>query len=150
YKLLEAIEKYRLVKKGDVVVDLGAAPGGWVQGCLNTVGEEGLVLAVDIRPVAPFDASNVILINGDISKTDTLRAIEEALPSAADAVLSDASPNLSGVWEVDHARQVKLAYDALKIARDVLKKGGNFFVKVFEGDLSGSFIREVKNHFEDV
>ncbi|MCD6529687.1 RlmE family RNA methyltransferase [Candidatus Bathyarchaeota archaeon] len=150
YKLLEAIKKYRFIKKGDVVVDLGAAPGGWVQGCLKTVGKEGFVLAVDLRPIKPFKEPNVAFIKGDVSEEETLSAIIDRLPSAADAVISDLSPNLSGVWEVDHARQIKLAYDALEIARKILKKGGNFFAKMFEGDLSNDFIKEVKRNFHTI
>ena len=150
YKLLEAIKKYRFIKKGDIVVDLGAAPGGWVQGCLKTVGKEGFVLAVDVRSIKPFKEPNVIFIRGDVSEKETLNAIMDRLPSVADVVISDLSPNLSGVWEVDHARQIKLAYDALEIAKNTLKRGGNFFVKIFEGDLSNDFIREVKKRFQAI
>jgi len=150
YKLLEAIKRYRFIKKGDVVVDLGAAPGGWVQGCLKTVGKEGFILAVDLRPIKPFEEPNVAFIKRDVSEKETLSAIIDRLPVAADAVISDLSPNLSGVWEVDHARQIKLAYDALEIAKTILKKGGNFFVKIFEGDLSNDFVKEMKRHFHDV
>ena len=148
YKLLEAIKRYRFIKKGDVVVDLGAAPGGWVQGCLKVVGKKGFVLAVDVRSITPFNADNVAFIKRDISKPETLKDILERLPSAADVVISDVAPNLSGVWEVDHARQIKLAYDALEIAKGTLKRKGNFFVKIFEGDLSNDFVKEVKKHFE--
>jgi len=150
YKLLEAIKKYRFIKRGDVIVDLGASPGGWVQGCLKTVGKEGFVLAVDLRPIKPFKEPNVTFIRGDVSERETINAIIDKLPSAADVVISDLSPRLSGIWEVDHARQIKLAYDALEIAKNILRKEGNFFVKIFEGDLSNDFIRKVKEHFHAV
>jgi 23S rRNA (uridine2552-2'-O)-methyltransferase len=74
----------------------------------------------------------------------------EFLPRKADAVIFDASPNISGIWEVDHARQIDLAQQALKIALKTLKASGNFFVKVFEGDMLNDFIKELKQHFEIV
>ena len=150
YKLFQAIEKYHFIKNGDVVVDLGAAPGGWVQAARKTVGSRGFVLGVDLKPVEPFPRSNVRTIIGDINEQETLEQILSMLPRKADVVISDASPNISGIWEVDHARQIDLAQQSLKIALETLRPLGNFFVKVFEGDLLVDFINKVKRHFEVV
>ncbi|MGB9713368.1 MAG: RlmE family RNA methyltransferase [Candidatus Bathyarchaeales archaeon] len=150
YKLLQAVEKYRFMKEGDTVVDLGAAPGGWIQAARKIVGEKGFVLGVDLKPIKPFEDSNIRTIIGDINEPETRQQILENLPRKADVVISDASPNISGIWEVDHARQIDLAHQALKIALETLNPHGNFFVKVFEGDLLHDFIQKMKRHFEVV
>ncbi|MBS7620706.1 RlmE family RNA methyltransferase [Candidatus Bathyarchaeota archaeon] len=150
YKLFQAVEKYRFIKEGDVVVDLGAAPGGWIQAARKIVGTAGFVLGVDIKPIEPFSEKNIKTIIGDITEPDTTKQILEMLPRKADAVISDVSPNISGVWELDHARQIDLAQRALEIALETLNPGGNFFVKVFQGEMLNDFISMVKRHFEDV
>lgn len=150
FKLLEAIEKYHFIKYRDVVVDLGSAPGGWIKVARKIVGSKGFVLGVDLKPIKPFPQDNVRTIIGDINEPETLQEILNTLPKKADAVVSDVSPNISGIWEVDHARQIDLAHQALKIALETLKPRGNFFVKVFQGDLLDDFIQKVKKHFEVV
>jgi len=147
YKLLEAVKRYGFMEAGDVVVDLGAAPGGWMQASLKIVGEKGFVLGVDLKAIEPLDASNARTIMGDVTDTQTLRQIEELLPRPADAVISDVSPNISGVWELDHARQIDLAERSLEIATRVLGAGGNFFVKVFQGDMLSDFVGLVERYF---
>jgi len=147
YKLLQAVEKHPFIKPGDVVVDLGAAPGGWTQASSKIVGEKGFVLGVDLKPVEPIDLPYVRTIMADITDSQTIRHIRELLPRSADAVVSDVSPNISGVWELDHARQIDLAQESLRIAVSVLRPGGNFFVKVFQGDMLHDFIRRVKRRF---
>jgi len=150
YKLFQAVRKHHFIKNGNVVVDLGAAPGGWVQAARKIVGTKGFVLGVDLKPIEPFPQLNVRTIIGDITEKETLQQILEFLPRKADGVISDASPNISGIWEVDHARQIDLAQQALKIALKTLKTSGNFFVKVFEGDMLNDFSQELKRHFEIV
>lgn len=150
FKLLEAIEKYHFIKYHDVVVDLGSAPGGWIKVARKIVGSKGFVLGVDLKPIEPFPQDNIRTIIGDINEPETLQEILNILPKKADVVVSDVSPNISGIWEVDHARQIDLAHQALKIALETLKPRGNFFVKVFQGDLLDDFIQKVKRHFEIV
>ncbi len=147
YKLLEAAKKYRFIKSGDIVVDLGAAPGGWMQAARKIVGEKGFVLGVDVRFIEPLNVPNVQTVIGDITDSQMIENIKKLLPRPADAVISDVSPNISGVWELDHARQIDLAQRSLLIARGIMKTRGNFFVKVFQGDMLKDFIREVKHHF---
>lgn len=150
YKLFQAVKKYHFIKNGDVVVDLGAAPGGWTQSARKIVGSKGFVLGVDLKSIEPFPQNNVRTIIGDINEQETLQQILEILPRKADVVISDASPNISGIWEVDHARQIDLAQKALEIALETLSPSGNFFVKVFQGDMLNDFIGKVKQHFEFV
>ncbi|MEM3566780.1 MAG: RlmE family RNA methyltransferase [Candidatus Bathyarchaeia archaeon] len=150
YKLFQAVEKYHFIRDSNVVVDLGAAPGGWTQAAGKIVGAKGFVLGVDIKPIEPFPDRNIRTIIGDITEPDITKQILDMLPRKADVVISDVSPNISGIWELDHARQVDLAQKALEIALETLKPGGNFFVKVFQGDMLNDFISMVKQHFEDV
>jgi len=147
YKLIQAVEKYRFIKNGDVVVDLGAAPGGWIQAARKIVGSKGFVVGVDLKPIEPFPRTRVRTIVGDINKSETTQQILELLPRKADVVVSDASPNISGIWEVDHARQIDLAHHALKMSLETLRPSGNFFVKVFQGDMLNDFVEKMKRHF---
>jgi 23S rRNA (uridine2552-2'-O)-methyltransferase len=147
YKLLQAVEKHRFIRPGDVVVDLGAAPGGWMQASRKIVGDEGFVLGVDVKPMKPIDLPNVRTLIGDITEPQTVEYVRELLPRPADVVVSDVSPNISGIWELDHARQIDLARRSLQIAASILKPKGNFFVKVFQGDMLRDFVKEVKERF---
>jgi len=150
YKLLQAVKKYGFINSGDVIIDLGAAPGGWLQVSRKVVGDKGFVLGVDLKPISPIEFSNVHTITGDITDPETIERIRELLPRPADVVVSDVSPNISGIWELDHARQVDLARRSMQIATLLLKPEGNFFVKVFQGDMLNEFIKEVKQNFQFV
>ena len=150
YKLFQAIRKYHFIEFGDVVVDLGAAPGGWIQAARKTVGNRGFILGVDLKRIEPFPQDYVRTIVWDIMEQDAVQQILEMLPRKADAVISDASPNISGIWDLDHARQIDLAHQALQIALETLRPGGNFFVKVFQGDMLDDYTHEVKQYFETV
>jgi len=150
YKLSQTANKYHFIRKGNVVVDLGAAPGGWIQAARKIVGKTGFVLGVDLKPISPFPQEYVRTIVGDFTEPETLQQIVDFLPRKADIVLSDASPNISGIWEVDNARQIDLAAQALGIALRILRPSGNFFAKVFEGNMLPGFVKTVKKHFEVV
>jgi 23S rRNA (uridine2552-2'-O)-methyltransferase len=150
YKLLQAVKKYKFIKPGYVVVDLGAAPGGWTQAARQLVEDSGCVLAIDLKPIKPVDEPNVRVILGDIGDPQTATNIQEFLPRLADVVVSDVSPNISGVWELDHARQIDLASQSLRIATQILRYGGNFFVKVFQGSTTNRFVNEARQHFSFV
>jgi 23S rRNA (uridine2552-2'-O)-methyltransferase len=146
FKLKQLNKKFKIVKKGDVVLDMGAAPGGWMQVLREIVGDKGLVLGVDLNDIRPIKSENVRAIKGDFTKAEVAREIKGIIPRA-DAVVSDASPDISGVWDIDHFRSVELSRNALLIARDVLKPGGNFLIKVFQGAETEEFFREVKDAF---
>lgn len=150
YKLLQAVEKYKFMKPDDIVVDLGASPGGWLQAARKIVGEKGYVLGVDIRSIQPLDKPNLFTIIGDVTNPEISKRIKALLPRPADVVISDISPNVSGIWELDHARQIDLAHHSLRIAISVLNPGGNFFAKVFQGDLLSDYVKEVNRFFTEV
>jgi 23S rRNA (uridine2552-2'-O)-methyltransferase len=150
YKLAQAAEKYQFIRRDDIVVDLGAAPGGWIQAARKIAGKRGFVLGVDLKQIEPFPQEYIRTIVGDMTDPEMVQQIESFLPRKADVVISDASQNISGIWEVDHARQIDLAMRALDIALHILRPGGNFFVKVFEGGLFEDFMNRVQSHFEVV
>ena len=150
YKLLQAVEKHNFIKPGYVVADLGAAPGGWTQAARKLVEDSGFVLAVDLKPIIPFDEPNVLTIIGDIGGKKIVQDILKLLPRSVDVVISDVSPNISGIWELDHARQIDLANQSLRIATSILRTGGNFFVKVFQGGTTNSFVKETRKYFRFV
>ncbi len=150
FKLLQAVEKNGFMKPGDVVVDLGAAPGGWLQIARKVVGEKGFVLGVDTVQIEPLSYPNVYTIVADVRDREIVRRARALLPRPANVVISDVSPNVSGIWEMDHARQIGLAERSLEIATSVLSDGGNFFVKVFQGDIFSEFLNKVKRSFSTV
>ena len=150
YKLVQANEKYGFIKRNSIVVDLGAAPGGWIQAARKMTGKNGFVLGLDLKPIEPFTQEYIRTIIADFTEPGTVDLIKSFLPRKADVVLCDAAPNITGVWEVDHARQIDLAEKALEIAQCVLRPSGNFFVKVFEGELLNDFLQTVKTLFDEV
>lgn len=150
YKLKQIVDRYRLMKPGHVVVDLGAAPGGWTQVAREYVGGEGFVLSVDSARIEGFPWRNVLTIQIDVLEPGAINLIKKSLPRKADIILSDLSPKISGVWDVDHANQIKLSRRALEIAEEVLKVNGSAVLKVFQGSMFNIFLKEVKNLFENV
>lgn len=116
----------------------------------RTVDAQGVVLGIDLKEIESFPEPNVCAIVGDITQSEIVDQIKEILARPANVVISDVSQNLSGVWELDHARQIDLARQSLQIAFAVLKMGGNFFVKTFQGDMVADFIAEVRRHFSRV
>ena len=147
YKLIQTVNRFGFIKDGDVVVDLGAAPGGWIQASREIVGERGFILGLDQKTIEPTGHTNVCTIVSDVTDSGIASRINAILPRKADVVISDVSPNVSGVWELDHARQIDLARHSLDIARCILASDGNFFVKVFQGSMLDDFISEVKKDF---
>ncbi|TFH25304.1 RlmE family RNA methyltransferase [Candidatus Bathyarchaeota archaeon] len=150
YKLVQANEKYGFIQRSRIVVDLGAAPGGWIQAARKMTGKNGFVLGIDLKPIEPFTQEYIRTIIADFTEPGTIEVIMSFLRRKADVVLCDAAPNITGVWEVDHARQIELAEKALEIAQCVLRPSGSFFVKVFEGELLNDFIQTVKMFFDEV
>jgi 23S rRNA (uridine2552-2'-O)-methyltransferase len=147
FKLEQLMYKFDIIKRGDVVIDLGCYPGGWLQVASERVGEEGFVLGVDKKPVEPLMKPNVITMVLDVEEDRVLDEIRVKLPRDADAVLSDLAPEMTGVYQVDHFKQISLARAALKIARGILKPGGVMVLKVFEGDTLKGLEREILAHF---
>ena len=146
YKLLQISNKYHILKRGGVVVDLGAAPGGWMQIARKLVGDKGYVLGVDLKPILDLNYTNVFSIIGDVEKFRGCDILEK-LPRDADVVLSDLSPNVSGTWELDHTRQIGLAEKAFELAIEILSSDGIFLVKAFHGKHLMEFVEKIKNDF---
>jgi 23S rRNA (uridine2552-2'-O)-methyltransferase len=148
YKLLQLNSSYNILKKGDKVVDLGCAPGGWLQVAIKEVGLSGKVVGVDLKPVAPVAGATIM--QSSIEDPNMLSKIAEILGCKADVVLSDLAPNVSGVWDIDHARQISLSTIAFGFARQMLRVGGSAVFKVFEGEMLNEFRLKLKNSFSKV
>ena len=140
YKLLELDEKHRILKPGFVVIDLGAAPGGWAQVAVAKVRPGGRVVAIDLLDMAPVPG--VEFQKGDFR--------EIAFEGHADVVLSDMSPNISGIRDADQARAAELVLDAAALARKKLTPSGAFLVKVFQGDRFPTLLDDMKRIFRTV
>jgi len=151
FKLLQITEKFPFLKKGDKVLDLGAAPGGWIQAVKKIIGDEGFIYGVDIKPIKPFNLSNVKTEVLDLtSENAVFKILELTNGEKIDTVLSDASPKFSGVSELDAYRQYYLAKKAFEIAEKTLRKGGNFLVKMLQSKELKLFEEELKHKFRKV
>jgi 23S rRNA (uridine2552-2'-O)-methyltransferase len=147
YKLLQIDKKFKLFRPGQSVLDLGAAPGGWTQVVVEQVGQDGKVVAVDLDPCKPLDGA--LFIKGDMTDEATVEKIIEEL-GQANVIISDMSPNISGQYSVDQARSVYLAEQSLIIAEKILKAGGHFVVKIFQGEDFPEFLQKLKDRFQFV
>ena len=149
YKLLEIQDKEGIIKAGMTVVDLGAAPGGWSQVVADLVGGQGNVIASDILPMDGL--AGVEFLQGDFTEDAVFRQLLSMLPEeGADLVLSDMSPNMSGMRDIDQPRAIHLAELALDMARSILKPGAYFLVKTFQGAGFEEFQRETEQSFKSV
>ena len=149
YKLIELDQKDGLIQRGNTVLELGAAPGGWTQYIAEQVGDHGKVVASDI--LAMDSVGNVTFIHGDFTDNEVAEAIENAVgPAGADLVLSDMAPNMSGVSTSDQARAMGLAELALHTACTVLNQNGAFAAKLFQGEGFDAYIKEVRQRFKTV
>jgi 23S rRNA (uridine2552-2'-O)-methyltransferase len=151
YKLKQLDEAADLFSPGDVVVDLGAAPGGWLQVAAEAVGESGTVVGVDRQRIRPLDADVVETIRGDMTEAETVDGLRDAVGgSGVDAVVSDMAPNMTGEYSLDHARSIHLARQALGVARDLLDPGGDLVVKAFDGPDLADLRSDMEADFEYV
>lgn len=148
YKLIEIDEKFKILKKGIVIVDLGAAPGGWTQVALDRVGEKGTVIGIDITPMEPLTGAH--LMCGDFCDLEVVTALKEALGKSAHVVLSDMAASSTGHPQTDHIRIMGLAEEAFLFSQEVLEKGGNFVAKVLQGGTEKDLLMLLKKHFEKV
>ena len=149
YKLIELNDKDKLIRPGALVVDLGSAPGSWSQIAGRLVGVKGRVVASDILPMDSLE--HVDFIQGDFTEESVFNQIMEKLGDRkADVVISDMAPNISGVDAVDQSSSIYLVELALDMARRVLKPKGDFVAKVFQGEGSDDYIKDVKTSFEKV
>jgi len=149
YKLEELDQKYRLLKPGMTVVDLGAAPGGWSQYAAKLLGAKGQIFALDILPMEPLPG--VTFIEGDFRDEAVLGQLKALLGDRPiDLVMSDMAPNISGVGVVDQARTMYLVELAVEFARDMLRPGGTFVSKVFQGEGFDALVLSLRKDFAKV
>jgi 23S rRNA (uridine2552-2'-O)-methyltransferase len=149
YKLLEIVEKGRLIKPGMVVVDLGSAPGGWSQVAAKLVGHKGCVVAVDILPMDPV--AGVSFIQGDFTEEEILnQLLNEIGNRPVDLVISDMAPNLTGMKAVDQPAMIYLAELAVDLVQQVMTDDGIFIAKLFQGEGFDEFVRNTRKVFNVV
>ncbi len=151
YKLQQLDETANLFDDGDTVVDLGAAPGGWLQVAAERVGPQGKVVGVDLQRIDDLEAHQVSTIPGDMTEEETRDRLRRELGGAqADVVISDMAPNMTGEYELDHARSVHLARIAYETAEEILAPGGDFVAKVFQGKDLESLEADIEESFQYV
>ncbi|MEP0176739.1 MAG: 23S rRNA (uridine(2552)-2'-O)-methyltransferase RlmE [Paraglaciecola sp.] len=149
YKLIEINNKDKLFKSGDLVMDLGAAPGGWSQVIAPVIGDSGQLIASDILPMDSIIGAH--FIQGDFTEESVYNEILEALDNKkVDVVVSDMAPNLSGVKTTDQYSSIYLVELALDMARNVLKPNGSFCAKVFQGVGYEAYVKDVRTSFNKV
>jgi 23S rRNA (uridine2552-2'-O)-methyltransferase len=148
YKLTEIDERDKVLKPGMLVVDLGAAPGGWSQVAAKRVGPKGAVVAIDLLPMEPI--SGVTVLMADFAADEGVDAVEKNMARKADVVLSDMAPNMSGIAMSDQARSMELAEIARDFAQLHLKAEGVFIVKVFQGAGYDEYLRSLRAMFGKV
>ena len=149
FKLIEILEKDRLIRRGMTVVDLGSAPGGWSQIAGQMVEDHGIVIASDILPMDHLPG--VEFLQGDFTEDAVFESLlDKVLPQKADLVISDMAPNMSGMRDIDQPRSMYLVELALDMAAKVLKADGSFVCKVFHGEGFDTFVKDARQIFDKV
>lgn len=147
FKLIELDDRFRLLQPGRRVVDLGCAPGGWTQVAVERAGR-GAVTGIDLAETAPVDGATIL--RGDVHDEAALAAIRAALGGFADIVLSDMAPSTTGHAATDHLRIIALAEAAFSVASQILRPGGAFVAKVFQGGADGPLLAQLKRSFAEL
>ena len=147
FKLLQINNKFSVFRKGQIIIDLGASPGGWSQIASHLVGESGKVIAIDKSYISPFKEKNVVILNKDILNRDLSTIILKSY-GKTDGLISDCSPNITGDFSRDHSIQISLARRALALTQDLIKDNGFFICKLFQGTELQEFMKETKEHFK--
>jgi 23S rRNA (uridine2552-2'-O)-methyltransferase len=150
FKLDEVARRFRLLRPGSRVLDLGAAPGGFLQVIAQAVGPKGLVVGVDLVPLRPFKEAWVRTAVLDVLDDDALRALQALEAGPFDAVLSDMAPKTSGIRSVDEARSLRLAERALEVSRRLGRVGASFLVKLFMGGDFEAYRAELRGAYQEV
>jgi 23S rRNA (uridine2552-2'-O)-methyltransferase len=148
FKLIQLDEKYHFLGKGKKIVDLGCAPGGWTQIAIMHNKGQGKVIGIDILPTDPIDGAEIIC--QDFTSDDAADKLKEMLNGEADVVMSDMAANTIGHQQTDHLRTIALVEAAYDFAKQVLKNGGIFIAKVFQGGAEGELLKDAKSNFEKV
>jgi len=150
YKIAQLQKKLKLIRKGDIVIDLGCAPGGWIQEISKIIGPDGTLIGVDVEALRIGIPRNCTFILGDIMSPDAINQICLRLTDEADVIVSDLAPKLSGIGFRDAYHSYELALRALEICKGILREGGNFIVKIFPGKETNEYKKLLKQSFEKV
>ena len=149
FKLKQIQNKFKIIRKTDFVLDLGAAPGGWSQVSNEIIGKNGKIIGIDLLNIKPIDG--IQFLQEDITEKSTiLKIIKIVGEKGVDVILSDMSPNISGNYSIDHANSIHLCKQSLNLADIILKDNGNFLCKLFMGEEFDDFIKIFKNRFKNV
>lgn len=149
FKLKQIQNKFKIIKKTDFVLDLGAAPGGWSQVSNEIIGKNGKIIGIDLLNIKPIDG--IQFLQEDITEKSTiLKIIKIVGEKGVDVLLSDMSPNISGNYSIDHANSIHLCKQSLNLVDKILKDNGNFLCKLFMGEEFDDFIKIFKNKFKNV
>jgi 23S rRNA (uridine2552-2'-O)-methyltransferase len=144
FKLKEIDKRFGIFNDAKVVLDLGAAPGGWLQVASEAVGKGGIIIGVDLRPIKSLGLENVKTIIGDVTENSTLEEVRRLLPDPVDVLLSDLSPQVSGTWDIDQLLQIELTRSALRFVEEFLRPDGWVVLKVFQGMDTQSFLEDLR------
>jgi 23S rRNA (uridine2552-2'-O)-methyltransferase len=150
YKLMEIHQRFKIFKQGMQVVDLGCFPGSWMQIAIREIGPSGRIIGIDLEEVLPFSQRNAVCLQGDLYVESSRRRLIAELARKADLVLSDMSPNLSGIKFKDHYNSYELAELGLQMCFQVLKEGGDFVTKIFPGNELEIFKQHMKESFQQL
>ncbi len=149
YKLIELNDRFKVIKKGGIILDCGAAPGGWSQVALEIIGDSGKVVGVDLDEITGINNKNFSSIVGDFTQDETLEKVLE-LSKKYNTVISDIAPHTTGVRDTDHANSVELVRYVFEFAQKTLTQGGSFIFKLFEGADRDALVKEIKRSFTNV
>jgi 23S rRNA (uridine2552-2'-O)-methyltransferase len=150
YKLKQINNKFKVIRRGDIVLDLGAAPGGWTQVAAELVGSKGKIVGVDLNAIEELKDhnNNIYFLTGDITDEEVVGDISQYINEKdVNVIISDAAPNISGNYSMDQAKSIYLAEAVLKLARIFLKPHGNLVVKIFQGEDFPEFFQIIKTQF---
>ncbi|MDP6334181.1 MAG: RlmE family RNA methyltransferase [Candidatus Poseidoniaceae archaeon] len=149
FKLLQIQKRFKLIREGDVILDVGCHPGGWAQVAVELTGEQGVVIGVDLEPCQPVEGATLLV--GDITEELTQeRILEELENRPINTIISDISPDITGKWDVDQTVAMTLVADVFDFSMKLLCKGGSFTSKLFQGIGVEELIKAVKPYFSDV
>ncbi|WP_409199824.1 RlmE family RNA methyltransferase [Methanobrevibacter sp. DSM 116169] len=148
FKLKQLDKKFKIIKTGNTVVDLGASPGGWSQVALEKVGEEGLVIGVDLNRIKPFEEENFHGIRGDFTTDEVQNQITKLVGGKTKVLISDASPSLCGIKNIDQLNSYDLIESIIEIADNILENKGNLVIKAFQGSEYNTILNHLKKRFK--
>tara|TARA_B100000749_G_C18420339_1_gene463182 strand:- start:637 stop:1242 length:606 start_codon:yes stop_codon:yes gene_type:complete len=149
FKLIQINKKYRFIQPNHYVIDFGAAPGGWLEVASDLVSSKGKIIGIDITPIEPI-AENVEIIVCDINNKKIDKEIIKNLGRKADVILSDLSPNISGIWSIDYNKQIDLTLSVINRLPGILNHGGSCLLKIFDGPKLRMVKDNLKNKFTEV